>query len=92
MKSDGEIAEDLALAVKSNATVVIYMGMKKLAEIARMYVMHGKGDKPAAIIQYASRSEQRELICMVKDLFKASQKAKLTHPAIIVIGEVVGLQ
>src|SRR5690606_3715160 len=49
MKSNGEMAADLTLAAQSNSTVIIYMGMRKLTEIARTYVLHGKGDTPAAI-------------------------------------------
>ncbi|PRD53986.1 uroporphyrinogen-III C-methyltransferase [Sphingobacterium gobiense] len=92
MKTDGDMAADLSLAVHCNSTVVIYMGMRKLAEIARIYLMNGKGDKPAAIIQQVSRADEKKVICKVKDLVKVSQAARMSHPAIIVIGEVVTLQ
>lgn len=92
MKKNGDIAADLSLAVHSNSTVVIYMGMRKLAEIARIYSMHGKGGKPAAIIQQVSRAAEKKVVCKVKDLVKVSQEARMSHPAIIVIGEVVDLQ
>ena len=91
-KSDGEMAMDLSLAAQSNATVVIYMGMRKLAEIVRIYMLYGNGDKPAAIIQYASRPQQKEVTCRVRDLVGASQMAGASHPAIIIIGEVVSLR
>ena len=92
MKKDGDITADLSLAVHCNSTVVIYMGMRKLAEIARIYLMHGKGSKPAAIIQQVSRTDEKKVVCKVKDLVKVSQEARMSHPAIIVIGEVVDLQ
>lgn len=92
MKRNGDIATDLSLAVRCNSTVVIYMGMRKLAEIARIYLMNGEGDRPAAIIQRASRADEKKVLCKVKDLVKASQQAGMSHPAIIVIGEVVELQ
>lgn len=92
MKRDGELAMDLSLAAQSHSTVVIYMGMRKLAEIARIYVMYGNGMRPAAIIQNASRPNQKIVKCAVKDLFKVSQQEKMSHPAIIVIGDVVSLQ
>ncbi|WP_437918993.1 uroporphyrinogen-III C-methyltransferase [Sphingobacterium sp. LRF_L2] len=90
-KKDGDLSADLHLAIKSKSTVVIYMGMRKLDEIARTYVLQGKGETPAAIIQYASLPQQRQVVCEVKDLVKASQEKDLGHPAIIVIGEVVRL-
>jgi len=91
MKSDGSMASDLSLAVQSNSTVVIYMGMRKLSEIARMYVMHGKGDTPAAIVQNATKSGSRRVMCAVRDLAKCSREANMCSPAIIVIGNVVAL-
>lgn len=92
MKKDGSLSADLSLAVQSNSTVVIYMGMRKLDEIARIYVLNSKGSTPAAIIQNASLPNQKQVLCQVKDLVKASRESGLQHPAIIVIGEVVNLQ
>ncbi|PRD49061.1 uroporphyrinogen-III C-methyltransferase [Sphingobacterium haloxyli] len=92
MKADGDMAADLSLAVHCNSTVVIYMGMRKLAEIARTYLMNGKGDKPAAIIQQVSQANEKKVVCKVKDLVKVSRETRMSHPAIIVIGEVVNLQ
>src|SRR5690606_3019237 len=91
MKSDGSMASDLSLAVQSNSTVVIYMGMRKLSEIARMYVMHGKGNTPAAIVQDATKPDSRRVTCAVRDLAKCSREANMCSPAIIVIGNVVAL-
>ncbi len=91
-KSDGQISADITLAAQSQSTVVIYMGMGKLTEISRTYVLHGHGQRPAAIIENASRSNQRIVTCPVKDLQKTSTQAGMSHPAIIVIGEVVNLQ
>ncbi|RKO72483.1 uroporphyrinogen-III C-methyltransferase [Sphingobacterium puteale] len=91
MKKDGSLSADLPLAVQSKSTVVIYMGMRKLDEIARTYVLYGKGDTPAAIIQHASLPQQKQVLCKAKDLVRASRENGLGHPAIIVIGEVVNL-
>jgi len=88
-KKNGSLSSDLQLAIKSKATVVIYMGMKKLMEIATAYITSGKGDMPAAIIQHASLGTQQLLSCKVKDLPHASFTAGLTNPAIIIIGNVV---
>ncbi|WP_418360923.1 uroporphyrinogen-III C-methyltransferase [Sphingobacterium detergens] len=92
MKKDGSLSADLPLAVQSRSTVVIYMGMRKLDEIARTYVLYGKGETPAAIIQHASLPQQKQVLCKAKDLVRASKEYGLGHPAIIVIGDVVDLQ
>ncbi|KGE15088.1 uroporphyrinogen-III C-methyltransferase [Sphingobacterium deserti] len=92
MKRDGSFATDLALAVRSKSTVVIYMGMQKLHEIARTYVLYNKGDMPVAVIQHASLPQQKMVRGVVKDLAKICEVQNVSHPAIIVIGEVVNMQ
>ncbi len=90
-KKDGGLSSDLRLAMQSNATVVIYMGMKKVEEIAQTYIAEGMGETPAAIIQHATLAKQKSARGKVKDLPQLAESAKLTHPAIIIIGEVVGI-
>ena len=90
-KKDGSLSADLACAMQSNATVVIYMGMKKLAEIALAYVTSGKGHTPAAIIQHASLPKQKSARGQVKDLIAIAAENQLTYPAIIIIGDVVNV-
>ena len=90
-KKDGGLSSDLRLAMQSNATVVIYMGMKKVEEISLTYIAEGMGETPAAIIQHATLAKQKSAIGKVKDLPQLAESNKLTHPAIIIIGEVVGI-
>ena len=91
-KKDGSLSDDLRLAIKSKATVVIYMGMRKLKEIAAVFVEENAGDTPAAIIQHASLSKQKMGKGKVKDLEVIAGDNNLTHPSIIVIGQVAGLK
>ncbi|HMG07782.1 MAG TPA: uroporphyrinogen-III C-methyltransferase, partial [Mucilaginibacter sp.] len=67
-KKDGTLSADLKLAMQSNATVVIYMGMKQIDSIAETYVAEGRGQTPAAIIQHASLPHQKAVKGLVKDL------------------------
>jgi uroporphyrin-III C-methyltransferase len=91
-KKDGSLSADLTCAMHSNATVVIYMGMKKLAEIASAYINAGKGDIPAAIIQHASLPNQKSARGKVSDLAAIAADNQLTYPAIIIIGDVVNVK
>jgi uroporphyrin-III C-methyltransferase len=91
-KKDGQLSADLTCAMHSNATVVIYMGMKKLAEIASAYTIAGKGDTPAAIIQHASLPNQKSAKGKVSDLVSIAADNQLTYPAIIIIGDVVNVK
>lgn len=90
-KKDGTLSADLKLAMQSNATVVIYMGMKQITSIAETYVLEGKGEVPAAIIQHASLPQQKSVKGLVKDLPQMAAEHQFTHPSIIIIGEVAGL-
>ncbi|MFT2010669.1 uroporphyrinogen-III C-methyltransferase [Pontibacter sp. 13R65] len=91
-KKDGSLSDDLRLAMQSNATVVIYMGMKKAAEIAETYKEAGNGNIPVAVVQHASLPHKKYAIGQVQDLPQLIQDHHLTHPALIIIGWVVGLE
>lgn len=88
-KKDGALSKDLNLAMQSNATVVIYMGMKKMEEIAATYISAGKGDTPAAIIQHASLPHSKNAKGKVKDLMALADSKQISYPALIIIGNVV---
>jgi uroporphyrin-III C-methyltransferase len=90
-KKDGTLSSDLRLAMQSNATVVIYMGMKQIETIADTYIKEQRGSTPAAIIQHASLPQQKSVAGLVKDLPEMAAKHNLTYPAIIIIGDVVSL-
>ncbi len=90
-KKDGCLSDDLKLAMRSKATVVIYMGMKKLQEIADTYYAEGLGHIPAAIIQHASLPRQKIARGLVQDLPAIASLQQLTHPSIIIIGQVVDI-
>lgn len=91
-KKDGTLSADLRLAMQSNATVVVYMGMKQLPSIAETYIKEGKGNMPAAIIQHASLKHKKSVSGLVKDLPAMAGEHGLTYPAIIIIGYVVELK
>ncbi|QDA61074.1 uroporphyrinogen-III C-methyltransferase [Hymenobacter jejuensis] len=90
-KKDGTLSEDLRLAMRSNATVVIYMGIKKVCEIAATYVQEGHGEMPVAVIQQASLPHRKLVVGRAKDLPDLVRDNHITHPALIVVGEVVAL-
>lgn len=90
-KKDGRLSADLKLAIQSKATVVIYMGMKKLVEIAQAYIEAGSGNIPAAIIQHASLPNQKSVRGVVKNLAAMAERKQITYPAIIIIGAVTSI-
>ncbi|GAB3909499.1 uroporphyrinogen-III C-methyltransferase [Mucilaginibacter boryungensis] len=90
-KKDGTLSADLRLAMQSNATVVIYMGMKQLGVIADTYIKEDRGDTPAAIIQHASLPQQKIAKGKIKDMPGRAKQYGLTYPAIIIIGQVTDI-
>ncbi len=88
-KKDGSLSGDLKLAMRSKATVVIYMGMKKIEEIAGAYREEGYGTMPAAIIQHASLPQQKIAVGIAADLPLMAREQELTYPSIIIVGQVV---
>jgi len=84
-----KISNDIKLAAQSSATVVILMGMSKLAEITALFRESGKKNTPVAIIQNGTTPQERVGIGTVDTIEDVVQELKLTNPSIIVIGEVV---
>lgn len=84
-----QLSNDIALAAKSNATVVILMGMGKLSQIVKLFQEEGKNDLPVAIIQNGTTPEEKIGIGTVGSIEGIVKEQKLSNPAIIVLGEVV---
>ena len=87
----GEISKDIELAAQSSATIVILMGMSKLAKICEVFRSHGKSETPMAIIQNGTRKNGREVVGTVSSIIEKVEKEKMANPAVIIIGEVVSL-
>jgi uroporphyrin-III C-methyltransferase len=86
---DHKISSDVELAAKSNATVVILMGMSKLSQIVKLFKAQGKNDLPVAIIQEGTTSKEKIGIGKVDTILEIVEEQELNNPAIIVLGEVV---
>jgi len=89
--SEEKLSEDLKVAAKTNATVVILMGYKKLAQIAATYQLIGKGNLPIAVIQNGSFEDEKIAIGTIDTIQEEIGRHQLGTPAIIVVGEVVKL-
>lgn len=87
----GEISQDLNLAAKSSATIIILMAMSKLEAIMDLFEKNGKGKTPVAIIQDGTTKKEKIIIGTVRDIYFKAQFAGMTNPAIIIVGEVVNL-
>ena len=86
---DHKLSNDIKLAAKSNATVVILMGMGKLPEIIALFQQENKNDLPVAIIQNGTRANEKVGIGTVDTILEIVKENELSNPSIIVLGEVV---
>jgi len=84
-----KLADDVALAAKSTATVVILMGMAKLPQIVELFKQEGKADLPVAIIQEGTTLNEKVAIGTVSTIVDEVAQKGLSNPAVIVLGEVV---
>ncbi|PTS84281.1 uroporphyrinogen-III C-methyltransferase [Pseudomonas sp. HMWF032] len=76
---------------QSGTTLVVYMGVAKLAEIRQNLLASGmRADMPVALIENASLPEQRECRSHLNLMQQAADDFGLKSPAILVIGEVAG--
>jgi uroporphyrin-III C-methyltransferase len=84
-----QLSNDVALAAKSKATVVILMGMGKLNEIVKVFLRENKQDIPVAIIQNGTTENEKFGVGTIETITQIVAEKQLSSPAIIVIGEVV---
>lgn len=90
---DGSCDLDWPLLARPNQTVVIYMGVGALTEICARLVANGlPAHTPAAVVQNATTPRQRSVAGSLAALPELVAAAGIQAPALIVIGEVVGLQ
>lgn len=75
--------------VQSNHTLVVYMGMEKITDGVNLLLEAGlTADTPALIVQEVGFHNQRRLRSSLAELPQRAKQAKLSSPAVIIIGEV----
>ena len=87
--SDRQLSKDVELAAQSSATIVILMGMGKLAEITTIFQKLNRGNTPAAVIQNGTLENQKSGVGTIDDIAEIVKVNNLSSPAIIIIGDVV---
>jgi len=85
----GDLSNDIKLVAQSNATAVVYMGLKKLSKIVDVYTKQGKADIPIAIISNGSLPHGKIVSGRVSDIVERYENNPVPAPALLVIGQVV---
>lgn len=91
-RKDEEADIDYSLLTDETITCVFLMGLAHVKSIAAGLIKAGRrADTPAAVISNGTLAAQRKCIGTLADIGEKIEKAKLTSPAIIVVGDVVSL-
>ncbi len=94
-RTDGGGGPDLdweALA-RASGTLVVYMGIRHLAEVAERLVAAGRpGHTPVAVVRRATWPDQQVVTGTLAGIADRVHRAGLRAPAVVVVGAVVGLR
>lgn len=83
---------DLELAAKSDLTLVVLMGVGRLAALVDGLVEGGKSpNTPIAIIERAYAPDQRVSVGKLESIVEIAAAEQVSNPAIIVVGDVVSV-
>ena len=89
---DGSPDLDWTSLARQNQTVVIYMGLGALSEIAHQLIKHGMStDMPAAVIEKGTSSQQKVITGTLETLPDLVRALNLKSPSLFIVGQVVAL-
>ena len=77
---------------RSADTIVVLMGVRNLREITQEFVAAGRdAGTPAAVIRWGTTGRQQTVVSTLADLADEVERRQFTPPAILIVGQVVGL-
>ncbi|CAL96167.1 uroporphyrinogen-III C-methyltransferase [Azoarcus olearius] len=89
---DGALDLDWPMLARRGQTLVIYMGISRLAEICAQLVAHGlPATTPAGVIERGTTAAQRVVTADLMTLPARVTEAGIRPPALTIVGDVVGL-
>lgn len=86
-----QLSKDLEFALQSSATIVILMGVHRLAEIVALFQKHNQNEKSIAIIQNGTLPDEKVVFGRIDNIIALAEAENIISPAIMVIGETVAL-
>jgi uroporphyrin-III C-methyltransferase/precorrin-2 dehydrogenase/sirohydrochlorin ferrochelatase len=90
---DGSPDLNWAALIQPRQTVVVYMGLSSLGQIAEGFVAHGADPAtPAAVVENGTRQGQRVITGTLASLAGRTAEAGIKSPALIIVGSVVTLR
>jgi len=88
-----DIQSDWKNYAESNDTLVFYMGLNKVKDIASNLVHHGKSaETPIAIIDQGTTQDQKTYVSNLTDVTEILEQNDIVGPALIVVGDAINYQ
>lgn len=79
--------------VSNTQTVVFYMGLGTLPDIARHLMLNGRAaSTPVAVIERGTTAQQRVVLGTLDDIARRIVEERVESPSLIIVGEVVALK
>jgi uroporphyrin-III C-methyltransferase/precorrin-2 dehydrogenase/sirohydrochlorin ferrochelatase len=86
----GKLEVNWDLALQKDTTVVFYMGLSSLPEIAAQLLQRGcRPDMPFAIISQGTSKQQQAIVGTLSDINARLTRQPLPSPALLIMGDVV---
>ncbi len=90
---DGTLDLNWDVLARPRQTVVIYMGVRGLAQLCEQLIAHGLGpETPAALVEKATLDVQRVVDGTLTTLPERAARENVKPPALVIVGEVVRLR
>jgi uroporphyrinogen III methyltransferase / synthase len=90
-KGDSQI--DWGKIATGVGTLCIYMGVRRLPKIVDRLVSNGRPpETPVAVIRWGTHDNQETLVGTLGDIVETARRAELMPPAMVIVGDVVGLR
>ena len=85
----GELTDELRHAAEDGQPTIVFMGLRRVAEIAREYARHGHEDLPVAVISQGSLPTAQVVYGTLSTLPGQLEAQPVPAPGLLVIGETV---
>jgi len=90
-KSAGDV--DWPALARAGGTLVLYMGVGRLATIVRSLLSGGmKANTPAAVVEWGTYPRQRTVTATLGEIVDVATRNGIEAPSIAIVGEVVSLR
>jgi uroporphyrin-III C-methyltransferase len=81
---------DWAALAATRTTLAIYMGMRRIGNLASALLANLPAETPAAVVQWAGGANERRLLTRLDRLAADATDARFGSPAVILIGNAIG--